>query len=333
MSDARESPSEGEVPFKHEISRETFLSILQAKGATTIGRGVLYILWVAVPFAAIYSLFFASPGPLRVWADEPEAGAATQSIDLSRNSGTQTNIGVGNNGTQTNVGNTNNSINSSSGKGSNQSLNIIGGNFGSGANIRGGDVHNTTTNNTYNGLDLETIERLQRPDIDKLSPQQLLNRYIDPSSERVPDQPNVALHMLPIEGFEVTGLQDAASSALIDLGYHVPALFRKHFTSDGLDKELFRGSPMLAKRLRLKERCDVVLLGEVRLNAPNNLQNLFITEATMYLHRISVDSGAIVDDQVIRAKGSGLNANTSAASALRELEESLKQQLAEWTLI
>jgi hypothetical protein len=351
MSDAREPPPKGEVPFKNEVSLDAFKSIFRADAAATaIGRAILILLWVAAPLAAICYMLFEFPGPIRgASADAPPTPPASQPVDMSHNrganaysahgpaisqsgGGTQNNAGVGNTGTQNNVGNTeNHSITSSSGRGRNQSVNITGGSFGPGTSIRSGDVNNVQ-NNVYNGLDLETIEKLQRPDIDKLTPQQLLNRYIDSSAERMPDQPNVALHMLPIKGFEVTALQDAASSALIDLGYHVPTLFRRHFTSDELDKELFHGSAKLAKQLRLKEHCDGVLLGEVRLNPPNNLQGLFITEATMYLHQIAADSGTITKNLVIRAKGSGTNADTSAASALRELEENLKQQLSEWTL-
>jgi len=329
MSDARESPSKGDEPVKLETSIDGIKSILRSNAtAVAIGRVILMVLWVAAPLGAICYILFEVPGLIR--GASADAKAPSISISQSGSGNTQNNAGVGNTGSQNNVGNTDNhSINSGNTKGNNQSVNITGGTFGPGASIRGGDVHN----NIYNGLDLETIEKLQRPDIDKLTSQQLLKRYIDSSVERMPDQPNVALHMLPIKGFEVTALEDAASSVLVDLGYHVPTLFRKHFTNDGLDQELFRGSARLARQLRLQEYCDGVLLGEVRLNPSNNMQGLFITEATMYLHQVAVDSGAIAKNLVIRAKGSGLNADSSAASALRELEESLKQHLAEWTLI
>lgn len=229
----------------------------------------------------------------------------------------------------------NHSINAGNNTRTDHSINISGSSFGDGTVINNGsgDVNSHNDNRRItitSNVDANALREVLRP---KLSPQEFVARYIDLATQRIPDRPSVALHVLSIPGFATNGIEDAAGATLTSLGYHVPALFRAPFAGDGLDKELFRGSAKLASQLQLRQHCDGVLLGEVQIAPANTLQGLFITEATLYLHQIAVDSGAVATNMVIRAKGSGLNADASAANALRELEENIKQQLGKWTLI
>ena len=196
------------------------------------------------------------------------------------------------------------------------------------------DSNNNNNNVTINGdVDATALKKLQQTVLrPKLTGQKFIDRYIDATVSPVADRPNVALHILELPGSESAAIQAAAGSALTNLGYHVLPLFREPFARDGLDKELLRGSGKLASELQLGRVCDSVLMGEVQIAPANRLQNFFISEATLYLHQISTSTGSIVKSHVVRAKGSGVNAEASAAKALRELEESLGQQLAEWTL-
>src|SRR5688572_2006874 len=90
MSDARRSPPEDEVPFKLEVSRESYNDARRARGS--LKRAAFLVLWVAGPLSAIFSILAVLgliPGGAS--ADPKQQPPASQSVDMSnsRNSGAQ----------------------------------------------------------------------------------------------------------------------------------------------------------------------------------------------------------------------------------------------------
>lgn len=170
------------------------------------------------------------------------------------------------------------------------------------------------------------------------NPYSYIDRYIDRAASGVAGKTNVALHIIdPIidaNGRAMLPIEGAAQSVLRERGVHVVPLFRQRFAQDGLDRELFRGSTSLASKLQLNKHCDSVLLGVVRIEGPpRSVQGLVITEAAFSLRKISAADGTVGGEWIIREKGGGADAESSAANALRRLEDSIRTQMAEWTLI
>lgn len=159
-----------------------------------------------------------------------------------------------------------------------------------------------------------------------------LEKYIDTSARRSADRKNIAVSVLEYAGANVDALEGAARRTLSDRGYNVMPLFRADFTRDEIGRTLFSGNAAVANRLELRKHVDTVLLGRLRLVGPvSNVNGLFISEWELDLRAISPETGSVTDERQIVEKGGGPSPDSSRAAALRQIEENLALQLAEWS--
>ena len=162
-----------------------------------------------------------------------------------------------------------------------------------------------------------------------------LEKYVDLTVHKSIDKKgrNIAFRVLRYEGVDVEPLESAAREVLLDRGFNVMPLFKPNFTKDEIARTLFTGSESLAKRLRLSERCDTVLLAKLKLAGPvsNAGGGLYITHWILSIHAISPESGDVTSQREIEAKGAGSSPEASQARAVRELEESIEETLKLWS--
>ena len=158
-------------------------------------------------------------------------------------------------------------------------------------------------------------------------------RYIDTAVTVLPDKPGIAVHLIGLPGQDITGIADAAQSALRDEGYNVMPLFKRRFSQDRRDLEAYDGSASLMKQLGADKYCDNLLLGRMRVTRAPTLAGggVFIAEVTLTMRAVSTRTGQIVDELAVAEKGAGADAQASIADSLRRLEFKVKDQLAGWT--
>jgi hypothetical protein len=157
-----------------------------------------------------------------------------------------------------------------------------------------------------------------------------IERYIDRGSRRVPGMSNVALRLIESNDANSESVASALDRALRERGFNVVSPFKPAFSSEGLDRQLFEGSPTLAQRLALAEHCDSVVIGSVRMvKAPRNAGGMYITEMALQLRQIS-STGSRMDQTEVREKGGALDASSSVSAALEKLAESAEAELAAW---
>lgn len=158
-----------------------------------------------------------------------------------------------------------------------------------------------------------------------------IDRYIDRRAGTVSGAANVAVRLMGSQDADSASLASAVNRALRDRGFNVVPLFKPAFAQEGLDRELFQGSPSLAQRLDLAKHCDSVLLGVVRMaSPPRNASGLFLTEMVLDIREISSATGSVTDQIEIREKGGALDAQASVIAALDKLAGSVESRLADW---
>lgn len=161
-------------------------------------------------------------------------------------------------------------------------------------------------------------------------------KYINTGAVRAEDKPNFSVFVRLPELSPLNPLQSAVQRSLRQRGDNVVSIFREPFAKEDLDLQLFQGNPTLAKRLELRKYCDMVLLGVVTFRGPPQDQNhsgLYMREAILNLHAIAPDTGEVLDDIEITAKGRGLDADASTRDALQALEGSIEERVREWARI
>jgi hypothetical protein len=161
-------------------------------------------------------------------------------------------------------------------------------------------------------------------------------KYINTDAVRAKDKPNISVFVRLPEPSPLNALQNAVQRSLRQRGDNVVSIFREPFAKEDLDIQLFQGNPTLAKRLELRKYCDMVLLGLVTFRGPPQDQNhsgLYMREAILNLHAISADTGEVLDDIEITAKGRGLDADASTGDALQALEGNIEEKVREWARI
>jgi len=155
-------------------------------------------------------------------------------------------------------------------------------------------------------------------------------KYLDTNAVPAKDRTNLSVFVrLPVPS-QINTVQGVLQRSLRERGDNVIALFRDAFSSENLDLQLFEGNPTLAKRLELRKYCDKVLLGVVRFAGPAENQShsgLYMREAILNLHAIAADTGELLEDIEISAKGRGPDEDASTRDALRALEGSIEERI------
>lgn len=157
-----------------------------------------------------------------------------------------------------------------------------------------------------------------------------IERYIDRHSRRVAGMPTVAVRLIESTGANSESVANAMDRALRDRGFNVVPLFKPAFGREGLDRQLFDGSPSLAQRLDLAQHCDSVVIGSVRVvMPPRQAGGMYITEMALQLKQISSAGEQMAQTQV-QEKGGALDARSSVSAALERLAESAEATMASW---
>jgi hypothetical protein len=157
-----------------------------------------------------------------------------------------------------------------------------------------------------------------------------IERYIDRGTGRVAGMSTVAVRLMESNDANSDSVASAMDRALRDRGFNVVSLFKPAFGSEGLDRQLFEGSPSLARRLDLPEHCDSVVIGSVRMvMAPRSAGGMYITEMALQLRQIS-STGSRLGQTEVREKGGALDARSSISAAIEKLAESAEAELAAW---
>jgi hypothetical protein len=157
-----------------------------------------------------------------------------------------------------------------------------------------------------------------------------IERYIDRNSRRVAGMSNVAVRLIESGDANSESVASAMDRALRDRGFNVVPLFKPEFGREGLDRQLFDGSPSLALRLELAQHCDSIVIGSVRMvRAPRSAGGMYITEMALQLKQISA-AGIQMNQAQVQEKGGALDASSSVSAAIEKLAASAEATMAAW---
>jgi hypothetical protein len=157
-----------------------------------------------------------------------------------------------------------------------------------------------------------------------------VDRYLDRRTRKIAGTNNVAVRVLPAASVDVSPIVTAISRALRTRGFSVLPVFNDRISADGLDSQLFEGSPSLVERLDMASFTDSAVLGRIRLGAANSVNGLFVTETSLDLRQISARTGEVMDQIEVRAKGGGLTSEASLGKSINELAQNIGTELVTW---
>ena len=136
-------------------------------------------------------------------------------------------------------------------------------------------------------------------------------------------------------GYPPNILEGAMHRALVErVDMNVVPLFREQFRQDGIER-LFNGDASLAKRLKLREHCESVLLGVLRFVGPAQQvgTDLYMREVVLEVRAVDPATGRVLKSLEIREKGGGASAELSSVNAITRLEQQVQANISEWSWV